>query len=133
MFADPWNPSSTEIRAWAYRADAVEPCEDWTLALSWARHERDYLEFAADPRCPNADFFLHLVYFIVGKAVHSEFRPEPEPVIRGFIDLAANTRSRRLRLWRERALQLLKHPADFDYAAWCAGGLANEPMRSPEQ
>jgi hypothetical protein len=127
MFSDPWNPSSTEVRVWAYTAGAIAPCEDWDLSLLWARHERDYLEFAADPRCPNSDYFLHILYFVVGSAVRSKYRSVPEPVIRGFMDLAAKAESQRLQSWRVRALHLLKHPEDFQYAAWCGGGLARDP------
>jgi len=126
MFADPWNPSSTEVRAWAYTVDAEAPCEDWDLALAWAGHERDYLEFAADPNCPNQAFFLHVIYFMVGNAVRAGYRNVPQPVVQGFVDLVANTRSKPLRLWRERSLRLLKNPAEFQYDAWCAGGLARE-------
>jgi hypothetical protein len=126
VFADPWNPSSTEVRAWAYTPAAVAPCEDWDLSLAWARHERDYLEFAADPECPNRDYFLHLLYFIVGNAVRNGYRTVPEPVVRGFIDLAANSQSKQVQLWYRQALVLLKHPSEFEYAAWCGGGLAQQ-------
>ena len=125
MFADPWNPSSTEVRAWAYSTDAVAPCQDWDLALSWAGHERDYLQFAADPNCPTQSFFLRVIYLMVGDAVRTGYRSISEAQVVGFVELAAGTRSKPLRLWRERALRLLKHPSEFEYAAWCGGGLAN--------
>jgi hypothetical protein len=126
MFADPWNPSSTEVRAWAYTADSPVPCQDWDLSLSWASHERDYLEFAADKDCPHSDFFLCVVYRMVGDAVRSRFIVASEPLVRGFIELASNHKSKRLRMWRERALYLLKNPEEFNYDAWCAGGLARD-------
>jgi hypothetical protein len=126
MFCDPWNPSSAEVRTWAYTAGAAAPCEDWDLSLLWARHERDYLEFAADPHCPNSDYFLHVLYFVVGHAVRNEYRSVPEPVILGFIDLAANAKNHRLQCWRVRALRLLKRPDEFQYEAWCAGGFARD-------
>ena len=125
MFADPWNPSSTEVRAWAYAPDATAPCEDWDLALAWAGHERDYLVFAADPNCPSRKYFLHVVYFMVGDAVRSGYRSVPESVVRGFVERAANARSKHLRTWHERSLRLLKHPSEFEYVAWCGGGYAN--------
>jgi hypothetical protein len=123
-FADPWNPSSSEVRAWAYAPNPDAPCEDWDLALSWAGHERDYLEFAADAGCPNQAYFLHALYFMVGSAVRSEFRSVPRPVVQGFIDRTADTGNQQLQLWRERSIRLLKNPNEFKYAAWCGGGLA---------
>lgn len=124
MFSDPWNPSSAEVRAWAYKPQAEEPCQDFDLALSWAGHERDYIEFASDAKCPQRDFFLHVLYLMVGDAVRTEFRNIPEPTVRGFIDLAASHSEPVLCLWRQRSLRLLRHPAEFEYAAWCGGGLA---------
>ncbi len=106
--ADPWNPSSSEVRAWAYAPDGMQPCQDWDLSLSWGGHERDYLEFAADPACPSQRFFLHVLYLMVGDAVRSGYHSVPEATVRGFIDLAAHHQSPELRLWRERALILLK-------------------------
>ncbi len=125
MFADPWNPSSAEIRQWAYTHTAEEPCQDWDLALSWAAHERDYLEYAADPCCPNRSFFLHVIYLMVGDAVRSKYRTTPEAVVRGFIELTKDTKSKPLQRWRERSNHLLKHPSEFDYAAWCGGGYSS--------
>lgn len=126
MFNDPWNPSSAEVRAWAYTPGAVEPCQDWDLALSWAGHEREYLELVADPACPNSEYFLRVLYLMVGDAVRSGFRTVSESVVRGFVELAADSRSQQLQLWRARALRLLKHPEEFEYEAWCGGGLTQE-------
>jgi len=70
--------------------------------------------------------FFHVLYLIVGDAVRIRYRNVPEAVIRGFIELAATSIEPSVRLWRERSLRLLKHPSEFDYEAWCAGGLANE-------
>ena len=126
MFADPWNPSSSEVHAWAYTNGATEPCEDWDLALSWGGQERDYLEFVAAPNCPNRDYFLHVLYLMIGDAVRSNFRMASEPLTRGFIELAADSRSDLLQLWRKRALHLLQNPAEFKYTAWCGGALARD-------
>lgn len=121
-FADPWNPSSSEVRAWAYAHNAQEPCQDWDLALAWAGHERDYLEFSADTNCPSRLYFLHVVYLMVGDAVRNDYRTTPKAVVQGFVEQAANTRCKSLQRWRERSLRLLAHPSEFDYTAWCGGG-----------
>ena len=124
MFADPWNPSSTEVRAWAYSVDAMDPCQDWDLALSWAGHERDYLHFVADPDCPTGEFFLKVIYLMVGDAVRCEYRNVSEPTVRGFVALAMDSKCEVLRLWHARSNHLLNHPSEFEYDAWCGGGLA---------
>ena len=122
LFANPWNPSSREIRAWAYAHNAQAPCQDWDLALAWAGHERDYLEFSADANCPNRLYFLHVIYLMVGSAVRNGYRTTPKAVVKGFVERAANSRCQSLRRWRERSLHLLAHPSEFDYTAWCGGG-----------
>ena len=68
-FVDPWNPSPGEIRAWAYDAESLEPCQDFKLALSWSWHEKALLECASDDRCPKRRYFLDVLYLIVGNAV----------------------------------------------------------------
>jgi hypothetical protein len=131
MFSDPWNPSSAEVRAWAYTPGAIEPCQDWDLSLSWAGHERDYLKFAGDSACPNSDYFLRVLYLMVGDAVRNGYRTVPEPIVLGFVDLADGSPDQRIRLWRTRALRLLKHPEEFQYEAWCGGRLAREQLPNP--
>ena len=69
MVHDPWNPMPDEVREWAYDAEALAPCEDWDLALSWAQHERAYLELASDEACPKRRYFLAVLYLMVGDAV----------------------------------------------------------------
>jgi hypothetical protein len=125
MFADPWNPSSTEIRAWAYTVDAAEPCQDWDLSLAWSGHERDYLALAGDDACPNSDFFLHVLYLMVGDAARSGYRVSSEAHVRGLVELAAGYESHRIQLWQKRSLRLLSHPEEFQYCAWCGGELAS--------
>jgi hypothetical protein len=124
MFSDPWNPSSTEVCAWAYDAAAEEPCQDWDLALSWAGHERDYLSFVADQNCPKRFYFLSILYLMIGDAVRSGFRVASESSVRGFLKLAENHSNQAVRRWHQRSLRLLKHPNEFDYEAWCGGGIA---------
>jgi hypothetical protein len=126
MFSDPWNPSSAEVRQWAYTLDADEPCQDWDLALSWAAHEREYIEFAADQECPSRKYFLRLLYFIIGDAVRNNFRTVSEARSRSFVEFGRKTASPEVRLWCERSLDLLKNPEGFEYSAWCGGGLAND-------
>ncbi|MBW3542472.1 MAG: hypothetical protein KY476_19590 [Planctomycetes bacterium] len=125
---DPWNPAPDEIRDWAYDADALAPCEDFDLALAWTRHEKALFECASDGRCPKRDFFLRVLYLIVGDAVRSNYRSIPRPIIEGFIARADDYRHLAIQVWQLRSRDLMKHPDRFEYNAWCAGGLlANDP------
>ena len=124
---DPWNPTSAEVREWAYTADATAPCEDWMLALDWAEYVPLYVEFASDPRCPNRGYFLNVLYFMVGNAVRTDFRNHPEPVVHGWLKLAPGTRIPDLALWAQRARALLRTPESFKYEEWCNGGFGPAP------
>jgi hypothetical protein len=123
-FADPWNPEPDEIRAWAYDADAMCPEQDFDLALSWAGHEKAYLELAQHEACPKRRFFLGVLYLMVGDAVRTRFHVAPEPVVRGLIEHGNDYDHPEIRLWQERSRALLANRDLFDYDLWCGGGYA---------
>jgi hypothetical protein len=123
---DPWNPMPDEVREWAYDPAALEPCEDWDLALCWAQHEPLYLELASDASCPTRRYFLGVLYLMVGDAVRAGFRSRPRPLIEGLIARGDEYPHPDIKQWQERSRQLLKQPELFDYDRWCAGGFANE-------
>ena len=128
---NPWSPTVDEVREWAYDSNEPEPCQDWDLALSWAQHERAYLELASDEACPKRRFFLGVLYFMVGDAIRSEYRSRPRPIIEGLIDRGNDYRHRDIKRWQERSRQLLKQSDLFDYGDWCGGGLASENQALP--
>lgn len=121
---DPWNPTSQEIRSWAYDADADEPCQDWGLALSWLQDESVYLSLAADEACPKRRFFLSLLYFRVGDAVRNGFRDRRKSIVIGLIERGNEYSHPDLSAWQRRSRDLIAYPAKFEYDAWCGGQLA---------
>lgn len=125
-FANPWNPQPEEIRAWAYDPDALEPTQDFDLALSWSGHEKPYLDLASDPACPSRRYFLRVLYLMVGDAVRSGFGNVPEPVVRGFVERGSEYDHADIQKWQERSRALLASPERFDYELWCAGGYAGK-------
>ncbi|MFZ2103632.1 MAG: hypothetical protein WAU86_24020 [Oricola sp.] len=123
---DPWNPTWTEVREWAYEHDADEPCQDWDLSLLWRGYEDLYLELAADDRCPKSQFFLSLLYLIVGDHIRKGTDHETLFSLRAFLAKADAFNSKALQKWKDRSNELLRHPDKFNYQQWCAGGLASE-------
>jgi hypothetical protein len=120
----PWNPSPDEIRIWAHTPGAVEPCQDWDLALCCSLHEKALLQTASDESCPKRRYMLAVLYLVVGDAVRSGFRSRPRPIIEGFLSHAKEYDHPDIRAWRRRSQELLANPMDFDYDLWCGGGLA---------
>lgn len=123
---DPSNPAPDEVRAWAYDADAPEPCYDWDLMLCWVQHEPAYLELASDESCPKRRYFLAVLYLMVGDAVRTKFRSRPRPIVEGLIARGDAYSHPDIRLWQKRSSELLEVPERFDYEQWCGGGLARE-------
>jgi hypothetical protein len=123
---DPWNPSPDEIRQWAYDAESVAPCQDFDLAVGWTRHEKVLFECTSDPHCPKSDFFLRVLYLIVGDAVRSDYRTTHRPILEGFIRRGDEYPRPVIQVWQNRSRELLKHPDRFDYEAWCGGGLLRD-------
>jgi hypothetical protein len=121
---DPWNPSPDEIREWAYTPGAIEPCQDWDLALARTRHERALLELTSDNACPARRFILSVLYSVVGDAVRTGFRSTPRPVIEGFVRRAGEYRHPDLARWQARSEEVLRRPETLDYNQWCGGLLA---------
>lgn len=121
---NPWNPTTDEVRVWAYDANALAPCQDWDLALCWVQHERAYLELASDESCPKRRYFLAVLYLMVGDAVRTDYRNRPRPIIDSLIARGDAYEHPDIRLWQERSRNLLEDSTLFDYEKWCAGGFA---------
>src|SRR5690348_6096400 len=69
------NPTENELHDWAYAPDAEEPVQDWGLRLSWQMDRgllRRCVEFACDSDCPQADFFLDVLYLWVERIARRE-------------------------------------------------------------
>lgn len=125
---DPWNPTPNEIRTWAYAPDAVEPCQDWDLALSWSLHEKVLLETASDEACPNRRYLLRVLYLIVGDAIRTDFHTRQRSIIEGLVARGDEYGHPDIRTWQQRSRELLASPALFNYDLWCGGGYAHENL-----
>src|SRR6266498_4073214 len=64
-----YNPTAEDLRTWAYDSSSEEPAQDWDLSLATIPYDDLFLEFASDVDCPKRDYFLSLLYLIVGDAV----------------------------------------------------------------
>ena len=124
MFTDPLDPEAAELRAWAYAPDAEEPCQDFDLMLANTGREDLFVEFAGDDACPTREWFLSVLYLMVGDAVRTGFGTLSEPGVRTLLARADAVDSTPLRRWQQRSLCLMDDPGSFDYEEWCAGGLA---------
>jgi hypothetical protein len=124
---DPANPIADDIRHWAFDATAEEPIQDWDLILSTVAQTDLFLELAATNECPKADYFLAVLYLIVGDAVRTGYNTHSKGEINGLLKKAESSHSHRsIHLWTQRSRHLIAHPETFQYDDWCAGVLARQ-------
>jgi hypothetical protein len=118
----PYNPTAEDLRLWAYDAESLEPEQDWDLVLSWTPYDDLFLEFASDPGCPKANYFLALLYLIVGDAVRSKYRTKAKEDVQALLQKAEKRFPKHcIDLWVSRSRELLAHPDTFRYTDWCGG------------
>ena len=121
---DPSHSVAEEIRHWAFDAKAPEPTQDFDLMLLNVGHPEMYLELAADPECPKANYFLGILYLTVGDAVSTGYQTASREVVADLIAKGAAHPAFQLNTWAKRSRELMENPHLFDYEAWCGGGLA---------
>ncbi len=61
-FRNPWNPTITEIREWAYSSEQEEPCQDLHYSLRIAEHIQICIDLVADRSCLRRMRFLDVLY-----------------------------------------------------------------------
>jgi hypothetical protein len=127
---DPLDPTDAELRAWAQSGDFA-PIEDWDLIIAEPIRAPVLIELAAHGPSGSREFFLHCLYLLVGDAVRSRFNTASEQTIEAVLARSETTagESESVALWLARSRRLLEHPEEFEYDAWCGGGLAR-PQRA---
>jgi hypothetical protein len=131
-FANPVDPTPAELRAWAYRPDAIKlqsmPPE-WDLLVSSDRLVGTLLDLALDPRCPARRFAMHCLYIYAADAIRTNFRVHPKRRLRKLVEQAEEEGDELLETWAHNTRVLLATPEIFDYRDWCEGGLVRTPRR----
>lgn len=117
---DPWNPTLDEVRTWAY-SSALIPEQDWELAVvDKPESQQLCLDLAADPDCPNRQFFLGCLYVFTGDTV-SDKGSHPMDELNDLLERAARSNDKLVQAWVERSRALILEPSDYTYAYWGLG------------
>ncbi len=131
-FANPVDPTSTELRAWAYHPDErvlwTMP-QDWDLLVSGDRLIGTLFELAMDASCPARRFALHCLYIYAADGIRTEFRAHPKRRLRKFVEQAEEGGDDSMITWAHNTRMLLARPELFEYRDWCEGGLVRQPRR----
>ena len=113
-----------ELIDWAYDPTSAEPVQDWDLLVATMPWDELFLQLAADPNCPKSDFFLSVLYLIVGDAVRTVYATRTRLQVEEL--LRSSPQHPTLALWVDRSRDLMARPHTFQYEDWCAGGLARQ-------
>jgi hypothetical protein len=120
-FANPHNPTESELRAWAADGEAAEPAQDWELILAWHMDPsrlRALVDLAADPSLPHARFCLLALYQWVAYAAE---RPDFDGWRRQYdrwLDEARGVREPAVKRWRHAARLVVQGVEAFDRDRW---------------
>jgi hypothetical protein len=123
MFANMFNPTISEIRAWAY-SDAEEPDQAWDLYLAWKGEIALFLELATDHHCNKQGYFKYLLYFVVVYDFKAAKTTEDKKLaLQAYLDKSQQVRHGDVRVWRKDVEALQKDLASFSYEIWIKNGL----------
>jgi hypothetical protein len=132
-FANPVDPSPTELRSWAYQPNSVPLATmppDWDLLVANDRLVQTLFDLAMDGSCPARRFALHCLYIYAADAVRTNFRAHPKRKLRRLVEVAEQDGDEMLTTWAHNVRALLSQPEElFDYHDWCEGGLVRRPRR----
>ncbi|HEX6967583.1 MAG TPA: hypothetical protein VF174_01965 [Micromonosporaceae bacterium] len=131
-FANPVDPSPTELRAWAYQPDSVPPQSmpaNFDLLVAGDHLITTVFDLAMDPSCPARRFALHCLYIYAGDAITTNFRSQPRRRLRKLVKRAEEHGDELMRTWAHNCRVLLTKPHLFDHRDWYEGGLARRPRR----
>ncbi|HLP86188.1 MAG TPA: hypothetical protein VK157_17680 [Phycisphaerales bacterium] len=121
-FVNPFNPTETELRAWAADADAMYPDEmsqDWDLVVAAWERASLIVELAGDESCPQQQFFLLALEALATRCLRCTGQTG-EPCVREFLASLRGHPSPAIQLFREQTLaQLDKASRDDLYYRGC--------------
>ena len=111
-FADVVNPTSDEIRAWAY-SGRTAPMEDWEIIIAEPANVSLFITLVADTLCPSRSYILLSLYCTVG---HSD---RSGPWLHEAVLTAEHSTEPWLRTWARRVREIVERPESFDRKDWC--------------
>ena len=117
------NPTVEEVRAWAYSGDDW-PHEEWDLFLSWTREVDLFIQLATDHKCPKQDFFLHMLYYIVGSTYGEPNKSDKLERIECYSEKGSDIKHGAIKAWRGNVHDLLKNRVKYNYDNWRGGVFA---------
>jgi len=127
-FNDPYNPTADEIKIWANDKNSFEPEQDWDIIVNWLEYPDLILKLATEDNCPTQNYFIHILYVIIGDFVRSNRHRSEE--IDVLFNKAKNYDHQNIKIWIERSRYIMKYPKKFKYGDWFSGNLSKNISRN---
>ncbi|MFT7619224.1 MAG: SAM-dependent methyltransferase [Planctomycetota bacterium] len=115
------NPTDSELEEWAYTWCPAAP-EGWLNKIAQPQHTELFLKFAADPACPQRDWFLSELYALAAQVLSSE---EPgSPHVKNLLSLVDRARNHHghkwVAMWADAVDSAIKSSQE-DFVQWANG------------
>ncbi|WNO10497.1 hypothetical protein [Teredinibacter sp. KSP-S5-2] len=102
---NPNNPTEDELTEWAF-SEKEWPDQNWDLFLVWHGRFDWYIRLAEDYTCPKRQFFIDLLYYVVGYSF-KKTEVDTDALLLRLVKEAQNVKSKEVRIWRHK-IKLLK-------------------------
>jgi hypothetical protein len=112
-------PTEDDIRSWAYGSAKRWPAADWDYYVLDQANDDLVFELANDPNCPNREFFVHALYYLVGSTFNKKEPPADKlSRIERLIGKVGSSSMADVVNWKDKVGQLLRHEIPFDVEMW---------------
>ena len=112
-------PTKDDILSWAYGSNKRWPAADWDYYVLDQAHDDLIFELANEINCPNRQFFVHALYYLVGSTFNGRNPPADKITrIQKLISRIGANSLPDVLTWKDRVEQLLRSEISFDVEMW---------------
>lgn len=115
-----WNPTSKEIRSWAYSKEGI-PEQDWELAVNSFDHIPMICTFIDDETCNRDRFFLSSLYVFTGDVIRGAKVEEVQKLSILLNKVDKTAKAKKLKVWIQRSKHLIQYPEEYSRDYWGLG------------
>ncbi len=116
-FNDWANPTTDEIKLWAYDQNALAPEQDFNLMVAQPGYMAELLDLAADANCPKRNFFLQTLYIYAGDTIKGKNQMRLK-LLEDLLRKGQTYKDDLINIWIKRVNTLKETPNQLNYSDW---------------
>jgi len=113
-----YEPNEEDIKNWVSKGSLGWPEEDWDHYVLIKENDNLVFEFANDAKCEKRLFFLHSLYYFVGRYFTKRERKDLRDRIQNLLDKVDSKSLGDVKDWQLATLALLNDKLEFDSRYW---------------